>query len=194
MGLNLASCNSIVIYVPSRANRCVRGIGIQHRPGMRNRNLFSFPFPFPLSATQIFYYFPVEPVLSPAPASCPLPLRRSPPLVYLSLSPPLVPAFRSPSLSRRRKKLLAVMSSCTGRVIVVTASLMSALQPRRFESVTRRAFGNENFVQPANEACHPVCVEQPSRIGRRDTKTAASASEIRNTAALSAARRWLCQV
>lgn len=58
-----ASGNPIVIYVPNRANRRVHGIGIQHRPGMRNRNLFSFPFPIPFpacSTTQIFHYFPIE--------------------------------------------------------------------------------------------------------------------------------------
>lgn len=115
-GTELASCNSIVIYVPSRANRRVQGIGIQHRPGMRNRNLFSFPFPFPLCATQIFYYFPMEPMFSLS-----LSLASFSSSLYLYLSSLFF--FLSPFLFNRRKKLFAVMSSCKARLIVVTMFL-----------------------------------------------------------------------
>lgn len=55
------SGNPIVIYVPNRANRRVHGIGIQHRPGMRNRNLFSFPFPFPVPGAALPKYFITSP-------------------------------------------------------------------------------------------------------------------------------------
>lgn len=96
VGPELASCNSIVIYVPSRANRRVQGIGIQHRPGMRNRNLFSFPFPIPLSATQIFYYFPVEPVCSPL-SLCPSPLHALSPSPSLSIRVPPRPSATLPA-------------------------------------------------------------------------------------------------
>jgi len=53
--------NPIIIYVPNRANRRVHGIGIQHRPGMRNRNLFSFPFPFPFPGAALPKYFITSP-------------------------------------------------------------------------------------------------------------------------------------
>ena len=102
-GTELASCNSIVIYVPSRANRRVQGIGIQHRPGMRNRNLFSFPFPFPLCATQIFYYFPMEPMFSLS-----LSLSLSPLFLalFISISLPFFSSFLPSSLTGARNSSL----------------------------------------------------------------------------------------
>lgn len=130
-GTELASCNSIVIYVPSRANRRVQGIGIQHRPGMRNRNLFSFPFPFPLCATQIFYYFPMEPMFSLSLSLSPLFLA-----LFISISLPFF--FLSPFLFNRRKKLFAVMSSCKVRLIVVTMFLTLKLL---FETSTSEIHG-----------------------------------------------------
>lgn len=130
-GTELASCNSIVIYVPSRANRRVQGIGIQHRPGMRNRNLFSFPFPFPLCATQIFYYFPMEPMFSLSLSLTPLFLA-----LFISISLPFF--FLSPFLFNRHKKLFAVMSSCKVRLIVVTMFLTLKLL---FETSTSKIHG-----------------------------------------------------